>query len=80
MEATNLNINVPLNFNQVVDIIKQLPYNEKLKLSEVLKKETKQIPKDTGTKNDKILTHIASEKALAKDWLLPEEDEAWKDL
>jgi hypothetical protein len=22
----------------------------------------------------------ASEKALAKDWLSPEEDEAWKDL
>lgn len=23
---------------------------------------------------------LASEKALAKDWLLPEEDEAWADL
>jgi len=23
---------------------------------------------------------LASEKALAKDWLLPEEDEAWRDL
>ena len=75
MEAANLNINLPLNFNQVVDIIKQLPYNEKLKLSEVLKKETRQKPE-----NDKILTHFASEKVLAKDWLLPEEDEAWKDL
>ena len=75
MEAANLNINLPLNFNQVVDIIKQLPYNEKLKLSEVLKKETKQKPE-----NDKILTHFASEKVLAKDWLLPEENEAWKDL
>ncbi len=75
MDTTNLNINYPLNFNQVVNIIKQLPYNEKLKLSELLKKETKQ-----KIKNDKILTHIASEKLLAKDWLLPEEDEAWKNL
>jgi hypothetical protein len=29
---------------------------------------------------DKPLTHIASEKVLAKDWLTAEEDEAWKDL
>jgi hypothetical protein len=75
MEATNLNINLPLNFKRVVDLVKQLPYDEKLKLSEVLEKETKQKPQ-----NDKVLTHFASEKALAKDWLLPEEDEAWKDL
>ena len=25
-------------------------------------------------------THFASEKSLAKDWLTPEEDLAWKDL
>ena len=75
METTNLNINLPLNFKQVVDLVKQLPYDEKLKLSEVLEKETKQKPQ-----NDNISTHFASEKVLAKDWLLPEEDEAWKDL
>ncbi len=71
MKTANVNINLPLNFNQVVDIIKQLSYSEKLKLSEILKRETKQ---------DKVLTHLASEKVLAKDWMLPEEDEAWKDL
>jgi hypothetical protein len=26
------------------------------------------------------LTHYASEKVLAKDWLTPEEDKAWRDL
>ena len=26
------------------------------------------------------MTHYASQKALEKDWLTPEEDEAWKDL
>jgi hypothetical protein len=26
------------------------------------------------------MTHYASEKVLDKDWLTPEEDEAWKDL
>jgi len=75
MEITNLNINLPLNFKQIVDIIKQLPYDEKLKLSEILKKETKQ-----DQINDEIMTHLASEKALSKDWQLAEEDEAWKDL
>ncbi len=32
------NINLPLKLNQVIDIVRQLPYKEKLKLSEVLKK------------------------------------------
>lgn len=75
MSAANFNINLPLDFNQVVDIVKQLPYNEKIRLREVLKKETKE-EKD----NDNILTHLASENVLAKDWLTSEEDEAWKDL
>ena len=73
MKTANVNINLPLNFNQVVDIIKQLPYGEKLKLSEMLKRETKQ-------EKDRVLTHLASEHVLAKEWMLPEEDEAWKDL
>ena len=70
-----LSLNLPLNFNQVVDIINQLPYNEKLRLSEFLRKETKQ-----RMGNDEIPTHFASENVLAKDWLLPQEEEAWKDL
>jgi hypothetical protein len=71
MKNSDINIKLPLNFNQVVDIIKQLPYNEKIKLIELLKKETSEMPE-----NDKIQSHFASEKVLAKDWLLPEEDEA----
>jgi hypothetical protein len=27
-----------------------------------------------------IVTHLASEKILGKDWLTPEEDKAWQDL
>jgi hypothetical protein len=30
--------------------------------------------------DDRVLTHFASQSVLAKDWLTPEEDEAWKDL
>ncbi|KAA6440743.1 DUF2281 domain-containing protein [Dyadobacter flavalbus] len=29
---------------------------------------------------DKTLTHYASQKALAKDWLNTEEDQAWQNL
>lgn len=75
MKDSDININLPLNFKQVVEIIKQLPNNEKIKLKELLEKETSEMPE-----NDEILSHYASEKVLAKDWLLPEEDEAWKDL
>ena len=31
-------------------------------------------------KEDRIQTSLAIESAWAKDWLTPEEDEAWKDL
>jgi len=35
----NINLNIPLNFNQVVDIVKQLTPKEKTKLKEVLEGE-----------------------------------------
>jgi len=31
-------------------------------------------------KEDATLTHFATEKVLAKDWLSPIEDEVWQDL
>ena len=75
MKSDNININLPLNFNQIVELVRQLPDKEKMRLTEVLKKEITHKPG-----NDKTLTHFASQKVLAKEWLLPEEDEAWKDL
>ena len=32
------------------------------------------------TNRQKIAVALASESILKKDWLLPEEDEAWRDL
>jgi hypothetical protein len=75
MNSDNLTINLPLSFNQVVEIIRQLPQNEKLKLREFIEKETKH-----KADYDDLLTHYASEASLSKDWLLMEEEEAWKDL
>lgn len=75
MKNTDLNLNLPLNFKQVIDLVKQLPYREKIELTEVLERETKRL-----IESEKVLTYLASEKVLAKDWQLPEENEAWKDL
>ncbi len=74
MKTVTSNINLSINFGQVVDLVKQLPYKEKMMHGEVIRKETRTIP------CDKILTHFASEKTLANDWLIVEEDEAWKNL
>lgn len=75
MKTAPNSITLSVNFNQIVDLVKQLTYKEKLKLGEVIRKET-----ETSINSDKILTHIASEKVLGRDWLSKEEDEAWKDL
>jgi len=75
MKTTSNNINLTINFNQVVELVKQLPFKEKVKLGEVIRKETR-----TNAGNDNLFTHFASEKSLAKDWLSPEEDDAWKNL
>ncbi|MBU1370583.1 MAG: hypothetical protein KJ578_06985 [Bacteroidetes bacterium] len=75
MESSDLNISLHLNFNQLVEAIRQLPRNEKLKLSRILLKET-----SLEEINDPVMTYLASEDVLAKDWLLAEEEEAWNDL
>lgn len=68
MKSAETNIQLSISFNQIVELVQQLSTNEKIKLRDVLNND------------HEVLTHFASEKALAKDWLLPEEEEAWKDL
>ncbi|MEN9521939.1 MAG: hypothetical protein RL065_316 [Bacteroidota bacterium] len=34
------NFNIPLNFNQIFELVKQLPMKEKIKLSKELEKDT----------------------------------------
>jgi hypothetical protein len=72
MEMT-ANIYLPLRFNQVLEIVRQLPQLEKQKLLAFLLNPKKE-------EDEPILTHFASEQALAKDWLTETEDEAWQDL
>ncbi len=68
-------INIAISYNQLFELVRQLPVHEKQKLLTSLIKENL-----SKSGNDTILTHFASEKTLAKDWLSPEEDKAWKDL
>jgi len=54
----------PKMLNEVADYINYIKYKYRIKSSLI--------------EIDEIT--LASEKSLAKDWLKPEEDEAWKDL
>lgn len=73
MENT-LNFSLPLTFQQIVGMIKQMPRPKQSELLELLQKEVK-TPQEELTR-----THFASQEALAKDWLSTEEEEAWKNL
>ncbi len=71
MEAI-LNFNIPLTFQQIAEIVKQLPKKEQATLVKILQKEVKE--KET------IQTNFASESILAKEWLNPDEESAWQHL
>jgi gamma-glutamyl phosphate reductase len=49
-------------------------------LSTIARKMGDQVELNSEKKKDKGLPYLAFESAWAKDWLTPEEDEAWKDL
>lgn len=70
----NLKLYLPLSFEQVIELVRQLSAEEKQKLISLIQKER------MSSVEEPTLTHFASEKILAKDWLSPEEDEAWQDL
>ena len=53
--------------------------NAKL-LSEMARKLGAQVEVNPEKKEERKQTCLAIESAWAKDWLTPEEDEAWKDL
>jgi hypothetical protein len=67
-----LRLNSPVDFQQLMIFLQQLSATEKQKVVSFLLKEK--------IEQDATMTHFASEKILAKDWLSPEEDAAWADL
>ena len=71
MENT-LRLNTPIDFQQLMRFLQQLSSNEKQKIISFLLRDK--------IEQDATMTHFASEKILAQDWLSPEEDAAWADL
>lgn len=71
MENT-LQLKLPVDFQQLIDLLQQLPSIEKQKIFSFLLKDK--------IEQDAVMTHFASETILAKDWLSPEENAAWEDL
>ena len=67
METTLL---LPLEWKQLESLIKQLSKEDKQRLHKVLISEDE----------NQTLTHYASEATLSKEWMLEEEQEAWKNL
>lgn len=72
MEAT-LNFSLPLTFQQIVVMVKQMPKPKQSELLEFLQNEVKE-------QDEPTFTHLAAQEVLAKDWLNQEEEEAWKNL
>ena len=62
--------------------VEQLIAAEVKRIPEQLRREVLDFIRflETKTIEEKTQTLIASESSLKKDWLKPEEDEAWKDL
>lgn len=66
-------IYLPIEFDQLLELVKQLNVKERKQLLQFLV--------ESGLEEDfSTLTHLASEKSLAEDWLTPIEDEAWQTL
>lgn len=61
------------------DVLIQIPASFVGKQVEVIAFTIDDSIEDPGTK-DMLFTHYASENILEKDWLNPEEDEAWVNL
>jgi AbrB family looped-hinge helix DNA binding protein len=57
------------------DKIAIIAYNDHIEL-----RPLEQVNRRLDFSKEGMLTALASEKALAKDWLSKEEDEAWKNL
>jgi hypothetical protein len=53
---------------------------EELRANDLIDFATKKTAAKKRIVKDKVQTHFASEKSLAKDWLTTKEDQAWQNL
>ena len=67
-------ITVTIKKKKALKALEDLRANDLIDFSSKTKTTKHKLPKE------KIQTHLASEKVLAKDWLNQKEDKAWQDL
>jgi hypothetical protein len=67
-------ITVTIKKKKALKALEDLRANDLIDFSSKSKTTTRRLAKE------KIQTHLASEKVLAKDWLSKKEDKAWQDL
>lgn len=78
METQQFNLKLPKHFVKLAEA-----YAEKKGFRNIQELATASMREkifEEGEFEEGLLTAIASEKVLAKDWLSKDEDEAWKDL
>jgi len=75
MNAQQINLNIPLNFNQLIDIVKQLPMKEKIQLEKYLWDQTDASQIDIPVEQQKIV-----KKRLQKMNDNPEECLSWDEI
>jgi len=59
---------------------KALKALEELRANDLIDFAAKKTTAKKRSTKDKVQTHFASEKSLAKDWLTAKEDQAWQNL
>ena len=75
METQHIQLNVPLSFNQLIEIVRQLSPKEKQKLSIVLWDETKEEEIDIPEGHKKIVR-----QRLKRMEEHPEDSLSWEDI
>ena len=68
------------SFTVTIKNKKALKALEALRANDLIDFTKKTSSRKRQIKKEKIQTHFASEKILAKDWLTKKEDAAWQDL
>ena len=78
MDTQQFNLKLPKNFVKIAeDYAKKFGFRN---IQELATASMREKISEGRIVSEGLLTAIASEKVLAKDWLTKEEDEAWKDL
>jgi hypothetical protein len=78
MNTKQINLKLPINFVKIAeDYAKKFGFRNIQELATASMRDKIFNEKKVS---ESLLTAIASEKTLAKDWLTKEEDEIWKDL